>query len=93
MEARLKFRWAAAIVLFLWLPYTIIEAFFQLNRLGQGMTLILELIPGIGGLFALLASGLSLGQCFCRWRKASRMGLTLLTLLFILTLPILFKGR
>lgn len=86
---QLSLRTAAAIVVLLWLAYTVIYTLHPTDELAAA----LEFIPGILGLGTLALAGFSRDECFLRAAPISRTGLALLGVFFIFLTPILLTGE
>jgi len=81
-----KQSFAVGIVLILWLVYTILQIFFVIGDISKTWSAILGFFPGLLGLVALWAGGLSRQDCFLVIRPLSRQGLIVLAAVFVFAL-------
>jgi hypothetical protein len=72
--------------------YTALQALIETGCLGQPLASILEFVPGLLGLGALLAAGFTAGDCFLRLGPLSRKGLLAFVLTSFLLLPVFLTG-
>jgi hypothetical protein len=74
-------RSALAVILLLWLAYTLLYTLHP----GDTLAAVLEFVPGVLAVTALVTADLSLPECFLRMARPSRSGLMLLaaSLLFM----------
>ena len=86
LEKPIKLRIAAGIVILLWLAYAALQTLFVMQYLSEALAAILGFIPGILGVGALLAAGLSVRDCYLRVAPLSRTGLAVLAAVFFFAL-------
>jgi membrane protease YdiL (CAAX protease family) len=79
----------AAIILFLWLIYTVVYTL----HLDDSLSTALEFIPGILGIITLLVAGFSPRECYLYFQAISRRGILLLSAFSLLLIPILLSGQ
>jgi membrane protease YdiL (CAAX protease family) len=77
---------AIAVIIFLWLAYTIIQTLSVTGDLTPSWSLVLSFLPGILGVVVLRASGWSSAQLYLRSASLSRGGFFVLAAVFLLAL-------
>jgi hypothetical protein len=73
-RTRIKPALAAALVILLWLAYTVLQTLSVMGVVDEAQAAILSFVPGVVGASILLGAGLSPGQCYLRFRRLSWRG-------------------
>ena len=66
---------AAALVILLWLAYTVLQTLSVMGVVSETRAIILSFVPGVIGVSVLLGTGLSTEQCYLRFHRLSWRGL------------------
>lgn len=80
---------AFAMVMFLWLIYTILQTLLTLEIISEDIFSIISFLPGIAAVVALLTHGFKLKDCFLTFAQPSKKGLILLSAVCIFALAMI----
>ena len=77
-RTRIKPALAAALVILLWLAYTVVQTLSVMGVGDETQATVLSFVPGVVGVGVLLGAGFSTEDCYLRFRRLSWRGLWVL---------------